>query len=259
VKNLIRVARPARLAHRSIGIGGARRRPPESLKSGRREAGLISRGPTGFRKDRPSRPPKLKSGEPPQRDRATADERVRGRARHAAPLGVPSRPERGKAQGSTDRRRNRPAAGDGWHGRVNAQKANAFAIKIGREESRSRVRFESGSSLVRFGGQYPDENQSGRLRRKVNDTWASVADNADGTVRPEQSCEGSNPKSGAGWRANHSAPATPARRRKIARAETGTPGTRKALPWRMSHGLCDPALRATVDAPDCVRTPNAPS
>lgn len=49
----------------------------ESLKSGRREAGVIRRGPTGFRHDRPARPSKLKSGEPPQRDRATAGERVR--------------------------------------------------------------------------------------------------------------------------------------------------------------------------------------
>lgn len=160
-------------------------------------------------------------------EQATADERVRGASRHAAPLGVSGRPERGKAQGSTDRRRiDRRLEMAGTDG-SKPRRRTAVAIQ---SAARSRVR-ESGSVRRPI----PRRKLIGAVETAVNDRWASAANNADGTVRPEQSCEGSNPMSGAGWRATIQCPPRRPGGKQIARAETGTPGRTQAAPRRMSQ------------------------
>jgi hypothetical protein len=123
VENLIREARPAT---GSAAAGRARHWPLESLKSRRRDR-FWSGEPTGFRQNWRTLL-KPKSGEPPETERATANERWRGRARQTAPAGV-RKPERGKAHGSKVRCLT---TGRGWlEGRVYAQKTN-LSILIGR-------------------------------------------------------------------------------------------------------------------------------
>jgi hypothetical protein len=88
---------------------------------------------------------------------------------------------------------------------------------VGRVESRiERVWFGLAADI-------PTKNNRG-VWVGVNDMWASAAENAGGTVRPEKSCEGPNPMSGAGWRATIQRPPSRPGGEKIARAETGTPG-----------------------------------
>lgn len=212
-------------------------------------AGLIRRGPTGFRKVRPARPSKLKSGQPPLTRNRRRRRALAGTSPPRCTNGVSGKPESGKAHGSTDRRRiDRRLEMAGTDGSMPRRRATAST----QSAAQSRVLKESGSHW--FGGRYPDENQSGRLRRCQRHVGLRRG-NAHGTVRPEQSCEGRNPMSGAGWRAIIDVPATPARRRKIARAETGTSGITMHRRGECLKGLHDPTPRATANATDRVATP----
>jgi len=216
---------------------------------------LIHCGPTGSAPDRPARPPKLKSGEPlltKVRRRPMSVCGTRLATLHKWSVRQ-TRERQSPRQHSPPP--HRPAAGDGWHGRVNAQKARPGTI-----QSAARKRRGSRESLVWIGS----------VRRPVPRRKLIGAIESERTTRgPPPRKRGWNCPAGAKLRrakshercrpAGHpTAPATPARRRKTGRAETGTPGP-NASPWRMSQGIGDPTLRATADALDGVLTPNSPS
>jgi hypothetical protein len=143
----------------------------------------------------------------------------------------------------------RPAAGDGWFGRVNAQKAGPDTIAVGRAASRVR--------------------ESGLVRRPITRRkMIGAIERAPTTRGPPPRRHARNCPAGETLRrvkshercrlAGHpTEPARPARRRKIARAETGTPGYNRHCRGECLTGLGDPAPEATADASDRVMTPNA--
>jgi len=162
-------------------------------------AALDRRGPTGPRQDGQRDRPKLKSGEPPEAEQATADERSRGRARDAAPMDCPEDPKEAKPR-AAQFSPNRPAT-NGWHGRVNAQKASSEHILIGRATSRIRERVWFGLAAGA-----PTKINRGR--------WCSTPTTRGHPSRRtrtelsgrSKSCEGRNPMSGAGSRATKRCP-----------------------------------------------------
>jgi len=113
-------------------------------------ADLNRRGPTGFRQAGQRDRPKLKSGEPPEAEQATATSAGGVEPTSAAPISCPEDPKEAKPK-AAEFVPNRPAA-NGWHGQVKTQKSRSGHILIGREESRSR------GSRDRIGGRCPDEN-----------------------------------------------------------------------------------------------------
>lgn len=157
MKNLIRVARPSRRHCEAPWAEGPSVGRLESLKSGRREAGL-SRGPTGSaepgQRDRPSSRAESRL----KKDRAAADERSRGRARSAAQMERPADPKEAKPRAA----QSAAASTGGWRwlARTGQRPEGApGTIALGRVEE-STI-----ESPVWIGGRVPRRKLIGRLGR----------------------------------------------------------------------------------------------
>jgi hypothetical protein len=92
----------------------------------------------------------------------------------------------------------------------------------------------------------------------ANDTWASVAENAHGTVRPEQKLRRAKSHERCRIAGQEEMPAMPARRRKPDRARPERQADAESA-WSNVSNAHRATLRATVDGFDRVVTPNAPS